>query len=97
MLFLKLAMGHALADFALQNDFVAKYKSHKSGADFWFWVLLAHSLIQGGMVYIITGNIVLGIIETILHGIIDFLKCEGVFGFHVDQTLHYICKLVYCI
>lgn len=88
--------GHALADFALQNDFVAKFKARGS-ADFWFWVLLAHSLIHGGIVYFITQNIWLGIIETLAHGLIDFGKCEKKYGFNTDQALHYTCKVIYAL
>lgn len=91
-LLFKMAIGHALGDFALQSDFMAKFKSRKSESEMWMHVLLAHSLIHGGAVYIATGNEYLGIAETICHALIDHSKCEGWIGFHTDQWLHIVCK-----
>ena len=62
---------------------------------FWPYWLSAHALIHGGAVWLITGNMSLGLIEVILHWIIDFAKCEGWTNIHIDQLLHMICKAVY--
>lgn len=89
--------GHALADFALQNEFVANMKSHKSGVNWWGWVMFSHGLIHGGVVCLITGSWKLGMIETLAHCAIDYGKCDGQYGFHVDQYLHFLCKFIYFI
>jgi len=95
ILFFKLLVGHALADFALQPEAMAKGKNRQSiGWPYW---LLSHSLIAGGIVYYITQNIWLGIAETILHCVIDFMKCENVTNPHIDQLLHLVCRLCYLI
>ena len=60
----------------------------------WFWVLSAHALIHGGAVYVVTGSAWLGLVETIAHWTIDFLKCENKFGIHADQTLHIATKVI---
>lgn len=99
-----LLCGHALADFALQSDAMAKGKNRHNknpapkGQKYtpcWPYWLIAHSLIHGGIVYLITGNLFLGIIETVLHSVIDFMKCENVFTPHTDQALHLLCKVMY--
>jgi len=63
----------------------------------WIQALSAHTLIHGGAVWLITGSPVLGLIEVILHWIIDFAKCEGWLGFNADQLLHYLCKASYVL
>ncbi len=103
-LLFQLIVGHALSDFALQRQVMAIAKSrhadihNTSGKGFppWYYWLLAHALIHGGAVYLVTGSAVLGAIETLLHSIIDFSKCENWINFHQDQALHLICKLAYC-
>ena len=57
----------------------------------------AHALIHGGAVYLITGQLVYGLIETVSHWLIDFAKCEGKISMHVDQALHILLKLSYSL
>jgi hypothetical protein len=104
--FILLLMGHALADFALQSDAMAKGKNrhHKTtpppGAVYqatWFYWLPAHALIHGGVVYIITGSIWLGVAETMVHGLVDFAKCENWTGIHRDQTAHILSKVAWAL
>jgi hypothetical protein len=92
-----LMSGHALADFSLQTDFIANGKNRHSelGKGHWFYCLTGHSFIHGGIVYLITGSLGLGIAETIVHWIIDFLKCDNRFSFRTDQFLHIFCKILW--
>ncbi len=94
-----LLVGHALADYALQNDFIAQAKNHKTelGKQFWHWVLPSHGLIHGGMVYLATGSVWLGLVETFIHTLVDYLKCDGKLTFNQDQLLHVLCKVAYVI
>ena len=96
VLFLLLA-GHAVADFSLQNDYVANAKNRNTphGKDVWWMVLPAHALIHGAMVALVTGSVVLALLETIFHGMIDFAKCDGEIGYAADQIMHVVCKFVW--
>lgn len=101
----ELLVGHALADFALQSDWMAKNKNRNNKSSYipegqkytptWFYVLSAHALIHGGVVYLITGNIVFGVFETILHWMVDFIKCENKLNPHEDQLIHIGWKIIY--
>jgi len=107
ILFLKLLMGHALADFALQSDAMAKGKNRHRKPDYippgqtpqpaWIYWLSAHGLIHGMVVWLITGSIYFGIAEAICHAMIDFGKCENWYGIHLDQAAHLLCKVVWCL
>mgnify|MGYP001560633772 CR=1 FL=1 len=95
---LALVMGHALADFGLQNQFVADYKSPLKdstpfGATIWPYVLIAHGLMHGAVVFLITCNPWLGLAETVAHSLIDYCKCTKRIGWHADQWLHLGCKV----
>lgn len=92
-----LIVGHALADYPLQNDFLAQGKNHRSpkpGFD-WRIVMANHAVIHGGFVWAITGRLWMGLIETALHFVIDYAKCDGKTDFRFDQFLHVVCKLGY--
>jgi hypothetical protein len=101
-----LLIGHALADYPLQGAFLARAKDRHSdsGALFgeqkapkglWIHALTAHSLVHAGAVWLITGSVLLTVVELLLHWLIDFAKCEGWTGFHTDQLLHVLCKIGY--
>lgn len=74
-------VGHALADYPLQGDFLAKAKNHRSPIPGVPWIhgLLWHALIHGGAVALVTGSLVLGCAEAVVHCAIDYAKCDGVF------------------
>ena len=99
--FILLIIGHALCDYALQTEAMAKFKSYKvstkdmPGMPNWVYWLTAHSLIHGGMIYIITGSMFFCIFEIIVHWFIDLSKCGNKINAHVDQTLHILCKALY--
>ena len=103
IMFLFLA-AHAIADFALQHEAMGAGKNRhnpihqKAGKLFpaWYYWLTSHALIHGGAVYLVTGSVVFALVETALHWIIDFIKCEGRINFHQDQALHIACKVGYC-
>ena len=102
-----LLVGHALADFVLQTDMMAKHKNRNrkpdmsvvpSGQNYmpcWHYWLTSHALIHGGTVAVITGIWWLGLFETVMHWVIDFAKCENLIGVNQDQALHIACKLVW--
>lgn len=98
-----LVFGHALADFVLQPEAMGYGKNRndkihdndQSLFPVWYYWLTAHALVHGGIVYMITGNIWLGVLETVLHWITDFAKNEGWIGMHQDQGIHISCKIAY--
>jgi len=102
-----LMMGHALADFALQSDSMARGKNlhspilnvpagQKPQVCWQYW-LAAHGLIHGLMVSLVTGNLLLGLLETLAHCAIDFGKCDNYYGIHEDQLMHFACKVLWSI
>jgi hypothetical protein len=98
-----LLIAHALFDYPLQGEFLAKYKNRHFKEDgaaingLWIHCLTSHSLLHAGGVWLITGSFIIGIIEFVLHWVIDFLKCEGITNFHIDQFLHVLCRIFYVI
>jgi hypothetical protein len=104
VLLFALVIGHSIADYPLQGDFLAIHKNRHvkhpaHSRDFpptlWIHCLLAHSLIHAGFVWIITGNVLFALMETVLHFIIDAVKCERLTSYHTDQFLHFGCKMLY--
>ena len=96
-LFLLMMAWHALADYPLQGDFLAKAKNRTApipGVP-WFQALAAHAAIHAGGVGVITGSVGLALVEVVAHFLIDDLKCRGRIGFSTDQALHVLCKLAY--
>jgi hypothetical protein len=97
-LLFKLLVGHAIADFPLQGEFLAQAKC-KDGVPGvpWQMALAWHSLIHGGFVFVATGSVEYGLLETLLHYYIDWIKCLGFSSFKIDQWLHIACKLLYLV
>ena len=96
-LYLWLLVGHALCDYPLQGDFMARAKNPKQPIDGvpWDWPMSAHATIQAGAVWLITGTLWLAAAEYVAHSIIDVAKCRGAFGYATDQQLHILCKAVW--
>ena len=105
-LFFMLIAGHALADFALQSDSMAKGKNRnlidtsmvppgQTYTPCWPYWLGSHALIHGLVVSLVTGIWWLGLAETVVHFAIDFAKCESWTGVHQDQALHVACKVAW--
>jgi hypothetical protein len=98
-LFILLIGGHFIGDYVLQNDAIALGKNRKAdparlGVN-WFYWMGSHAVTHGFIVGLITQSVALGIIETILHFIIDDIKCMDGINLHIDQALHFICKILY--
>lgn len=92
-----LLVGHAIADYPLQGDFLARGKNHRaplSGIP-WWQCLVWHAVMHGGAVALVTGSVPLGVAEIVIHCGIDYGKCDGWFGFNVDQALHVACKVMW--
>ncbi len=96
--------GHAIADFVLQSDSMAKGKNRNRRPDpsvlppgvkytpCWPYWLMAHALTHGAAVALATNVWWLGALETVAHWITDFGKCENWYGVHTDQALHLVAK-----
>lgn len=101
-----LLVSHAVMDFWAQSDALAKMKNrHRDPAAFcppgqkpqamWVYALTSHALMHGAGVALVTGSVGLGLAETAAHWLIDFGKCDNLYGIHVDQALHVACKLAW--
>lgn len=95
ILLIKLLMGHAVADFALQSDAMAKGKRGvalvppgQRYTPVWPYWLVAHSLVHGAAVMVITGGIWMAVFATVAHVVVDFGKTRNCYGIHMDQSLH---------
>ncbi len=96
--FALLAMGHFVADFALQSDRMAVEKC--PGKDHtlpWQWWLISHAGIHAFFVTVLTGVFWLGLAEWVLHTFIDYGKCKHRYGLGVDQLLHMTCKFLWVL
>lgn len=93
-LLVALIVGHYLADYPLQGDFLAQAKQRILEPDgVGAHALAAHSVIQGGTAAVaglwITGTWpVFFFTVMVTHWIIDFGKIANFYGFRVDQWLH---------
>ena len=104
-----LLIGHAVADYPLQTDAMAKGKNRNRPLDlslvppgqtpqvFWPWMLSAHAAVHAGAVALATGSVELGCAEFAAHWLIDFGKCDSRYGIHVDQCLHLACKVLWVV
>lgn len=105
-----LVAAHALCDFVLQPDAMARGKSQLGPVTFprepdheptWLHWLAAHSMIHGAGVagaLAIVGRADLwwlGLIEAACHAVIDYLKSARRITMTVDQALHLACKVVW--
>ena len=93
-LFVALIVAHAVCDYPLQGDFLARAKSRLSpipGVP-WQQAMAAHVVMHGGAVWFLTGSLWLGLAEMAAHALIDDAKCRGRIGFNADQAAHVVCK-----
>lgn len=97
-----LICGHALGDFALQSTTMSFGKCRDYGGTAfhdipWYYWLTAHALIHAGIVYLITSNMRMALIELVSHWIIDFLKSEDKISLYEDQLFHVVLKIIYSL
>ncbi len=98
-LFFAFTIGHALADYPLQGDYLAREKVRSQAACLTSWVmaLSAHALVHAGAVWLISGSMGLAAAELALHWLIDLAKGERRIGMLTDQLLHLACKAGYVL
>lgn len=100
-----LVVGHFVADYPLQSDFIAKGKNRHNPMGYipagqtpqvhWPFVLTAHAATHAGAVALATGSPLLGCCEFVAHWYIDFAKCENWTSIYSDQALHIGCKILW--
>lgn len=96
-LFGLLVAAHALADYPLQGDFLARAKNETApltGVP-WYQAMGAHCVIHGAAVGLLTGSALLALMEAAAHFVIDRAKCRGAIRFDTDQALHIACKVAW--
>ena len=109
MFFFMLA-GHALADYPFQSGAMATCKCRRANNPLqlevpWYYWLAAHALVHGGTVGVIVkwwgfspdAAVLIGIMESVIHFLIDAGKCEKLYGMAIDQLLHVACKAIWCV
>ena len=98
-LFAAFVVMHALADFPLQSEYLARQKSRASATSRgdWLVALSAHCVIHAGGVWLVSGSLAVAAVEFTLHCLIDIAKGEGKFNLVTDQLLHLGCKLAYVL
>ena len=99
MMAVALVAGHALADYPLQGDFLAKAKNRSNpihGVP-WWQALGAHSAIHGGFVALVTGLWWLALAEAAVHWLTDDAKCRGRISYNADQAIHLLCKVAWLV
>jgi hypothetical protein len=95
--FLLLVGLHFWFDYPGQGDFLACQKNPGFTPRYipWYHANFAHAAIHGLPVGIVTGSVLLGICEVIIHFFIDLAKSKGFINIHVDQVLHILCKALW--
>lgn len=84
---------HYVADFAMQNDYVATAKADTTRPD-WFHALTAHAVhhaVAAGVALAIIGLpwLIGAVVVGVTHWAIDYGKAvRRWYGYHVDQGLH---------
>lgn len=97
-LFMKLLIGHTLADFVLQSEFMSAAKNRHTTPykDVPWWIIMSyHCLIHAAMVSIVAGSWSIGVLEFIVHFMIDTWRCDKEYSFLVDQVLHILFKVLW--
>lgn len=92
-------IGHALADYPLQGDWLSKAKNPTlelvPGEVIWPMAMACHCAIHAGAVLLFTRKPILAAAEFFAHFAIYYAKCRGRIGYNADQTLHVVCKFMW--
>lgn len=102
-MFFWLVVAHAICDYPLQGDFLAKAKADGCAGAPWWLFLWTHAAIQAGgtaaaMMLARQADgvaVAFGVAEFVLHGIIDTVKVRTRNSLASDQAAHIACKAVY--
>lgn len=92
-LLLALVAGHYLADFALQNDFVATQKQHAGQTAMGAHALVAHCWHHAAVAALIAylfgyDPLIAGVVIGGTHLTIDLGKIRGLYSINIDQIQH---------
>ena len=99
-----LLLGHAVADYPLQTDYIARFKNWNNASPpppgqkqqaVWPYVMSAHAATHSAAVWIVTSSLTLAACEFVAHWLIDAAKCAGRTDIHTDQALHVVCKVLW--
>lgn len=101
-LYVLMVMVHFAIDYQFQSNEVAQGKNPNKdeGRMFgvpWYYWMTSHASVHGLGVVFITHSMLLGVLETICHFGIDWLKCQKYTGIHIDQCLHVVCKAIWML
>jgi hypothetical protein len=94
-----LLAAHALCDYPLQGDFLARGKNQEAplpGVP-WYQCAVAHALIHAGAVGAITRSTPLALAEFAVHFATDYAKCAGKLTYNQDQAIHYGTKVLWAL
>src|SRR5271155_4701672 len=86
--------GHYLCDFGLQTDFIFEFRT--PGKPSWGHVMTAHCAMHAAIVLMITNSWKMALAEFAIHFAVDCAKCKNKISMNVDQSIHLLCKLVWC-
>lgn len=96
--------GHIFGDYVFQTEKMSRLKNpiQKEWAEggyreSWKLWLFAHAMIHGSLVALVTGSVLLGTAEVVVHFTSDQLKCRKVIGHDMDQAVHYLSKIAWCL
>lgn len=95
-----MVVAHFAIDFPFQGDTTAVQKNRHTDnalakAVPWYYWMTAHALMHGAAVGFITGYVLIGVLEALVHFGIDTLKCDRRIGIHTDQGLHLAFKVAW--
>ena len=97
-IFAWLLIGHAIADYPLQSEWVARAKQPGftfDGEAIWPSVLACHAGIHAGVVKLVTGSWLLAGLEFVAHAGIDYSRGRRFLSYNGDQAAHVGCKVVW--
>lgn len=100
-LFIKLMFVFAITDVALQTEWMADNKRFIHPVTIheipWYYAMGSHAMINGAGVWLVTGNVWLGVAESVSHFGIDYMKCQNITGPHLDFIFHVVCRIGYVL